>query len=93
MKYIHLNFRSVQKFTETEVEPAELLLRRAMPSSYKMSRGVKTITDLWWEWHSGLAGGVSVQYMNEKFGAYWRNNDRQFYNKRRRMIENDLSKL
>ena len=60
---------------------------RTIPNTYRMSRGVKAIPDLWREWHTGLAGGVSVQEMDMRFGASWRSDDRQFYSRRRRLIE------
>lgn len=37
-----------------------------------MSRGVYTVRDLWAEWHDGLSGQPSVEYLENNFGRKWR---------------------
>lgn len=68
--------------TSSQGEP-----HRTTPPRYRMSRGVKSVTDLWREWYSGLGGGYAVNDLELRYGASWRNNDRQFYNRRKRIID------
>jgi hypothetical protein len=43
------------------------------PPFYKMSQGIRTITDLHREWYVGLAGGFSVASLEQEWGTKWRN--------------------
>ncbi|CEP14475.1 hypothetical protein [Parasitella parasitica] len=53
--------------------------------TYRMSRGSTTLLRLWKEWHDGLGGGHSVQWMDENCPG-WFVNDKTFYSRRRRTI-------
>lgn len=55
-------------------------------SIYKLSRGLRTLDDLWREWHVGLgAGGHSVVFLDEHHPG-WSKNDHTFYSRRKRII-------
>ncbi|ORY97900.1 transcriptional activator of glycolytic enzymes-domain-containing protein [Syncephalastrum racemosum] len=53
--------------------------------TYRLSRDVKTVPELWREWHEGLPGRPSVVYMESK-GSHWRANDRSYYRRRQAII-------
>jgi hypothetical protein len=56
---------------------------------YKMSRAVKTLPDLWREWHTGLPGGYSIIELEEIStvnAPSWRADDGQFFYRRNRTI-------
>ncbi|KMS67138.1 hypothetical protein BVRB_034210 [Beta vulgaris subsp. vulgaris] len=58
-----------------------------------MSRGIRTVTDLWREWTEGLAGGPAVKDLIERLGTKWcQENERRFLNRRRVIINAVLSK-
>ncbi|SAM03403.1 hypothetical protein, partial, partial [Absidia glauca] len=42
------------------------------PPSYRMSRGIRTVTDLYREWNDGLAGGYSIISLEQRWGVKWR---------------------
>lgn len=56
----------------------------ALPPSYKMSRSITTVTDLWREWTVGLGSGLAVQRLEETYGARWRpdQSERVFFSRR-----------
>ncbi|SAM09828.1 hypothetical protein [Absidia glauca] len=58
------------------------------PPSYRMSRGIRTVTDLYREWNDGLAGGYSIISLEQRWGVKWRQDDKEkkFYNRRRSII-------
>ena len=53
------------------------------PVSYRMSRTIHTVTDLYKEWTVGLGTGPSVASLNDQYGVQWRvgwpHNEREFY--------------
>jgi hypothetical protein len=56
---------------------------------YKMSRAVKTLPDLWREWHTGLPGGYAIIELEEIStvnAPSWRADDGQFFYRRNRII-------
>ncbi|SAL97782.1 hypothetical protein [Absidia glauca] len=58
------------------------------PPSYRMSRGIRTVNDLYREWNDGLAGGYSIISLEQRWGVKWRQDDKEkkFYNRRRSII-------
>jgi hypothetical protein len=53
-----------------------------------MRRGTATIGQLWYEWHHGIDGQLSVVNKNKKFGASWRRGKaKQTYFRRKRVME------
>jgi hypothetical protein len=58
------------------------------PPLYQMSRGIKTVTDLYRAWNDGLAGDYSVESLEQRWGAKWRQDEKEkkFYNRRRSII-------
>lgn len=62
-------------------------LGRAKPS-YKLSREVRTIPDLWREWTVGLAGLPAVEGLDRLYGSQWRSgNERQYYSMRKVIVK------
>lgn len=59
--------------------------RHATTLAYRLSRGVKSIPELWREWHSGLGGGPSVLDL-ERLEPGWYSGDKSFFNRRRRIV-------
>lgn len=56
--------------------------------SYKLSREVRTIPDLWREWTIGLAGLPSVEELDRRYGSKWRpRGEAQYYSTRKRIID------
>ncbi|KAL2622031.1 hypothetical protein R1flu_002236 [Riccia fluitans] len=59
-----------------------------IPKSYKLSRGVVTVIDLWREWTEGLAGRLPVQLLEKKWGTTWCDgNERRFFNSRKVILD------
>ncbi|KAL0139964.1 transcriptional activator of glycolytic enzymes-domain-containing protein [Mucor lusitanicus] len=56
------------------------------PTTYRMSTGVHTVTDLYREWTEGLGGNYSVQYMNANYTG-WYSKQKSFYMRRRKIIK------
>ncbi|KAK4206866.1 transcriptional activator of glycolytic enzymes-domain-containing protein, partial [Rhypophila decipiens] len=44
----------------------------AEPPKHSMSRAVKTVSDLWREWTTGLQGGPSITALDNRWGSRWR---------------------
>jgi hypothetical protein len=56
--------------------------------SYKLSRQVMTIPDLWKEWTVGLGGLPSVASLDAVYGSHWRlRSERQYYSMRKVIID------
>ncbi|SAL96746.1 hypothetical protein [Absidia glauca] len=53
-----------------------------------MSRGIKTITDLYREWYDGLAGGYPVETLERQWGVKRREDqkERKLFKRRRSII-------
>jgi hypothetical protein len=63
------------------------------PPTYHLSRGITTILDLWREWTVGLGGQLSVEALDERWGARWRHGaEFQFYS-RRKVIIDEIKRL
>ncbi|KAL1989509.1 hypothetical protein VTN49DRAFT_6706 [Thermomyces lanuginosus] len=64
-----------------------------LPRTYRLSRTIKTVPELWREWTEGLNGGPSVQSLDAVYGAKWRveQAERMFYS-RRKVIIDDIFK-
>jgi hypothetical protein len=60
--------------------------------TYKMSRSIKTVKDLWREWKQGLGGHPAVEYLEATHGTSWRNGDDRFIN-RRKIILKEVERL
>lgn len=59
----------------------------AMPS-YRLSRQVVTVPDLWREWTVGLGGLPSVAALDAAYGSSWRSpSERQYYSMRKVIID------
>ena len=43
--------------------------------------------DLWFEWTEGRGGKPSILELNQKYGSDWRHDDKQMYNKRKKVID------
>ncbi|KAI3638343.1 hypothetical protein MIR68_003954 [Amoeboaphelidium protococcarum] len=56
---------------------------------YKMNSSVVTVSTLWQEWTSGIAGGPAVQDLEATFGTKWRKDqtESKFFNRRRVIID------
>lgn len=72
--------------------PANLLpnpMLRNQAESFTLSRGVKTVPDLWKLWESGINGSISVKDAKRRFGTEWPvgEKEKRFYRKRRRVID------
>ncbi|KAG2855641.1 hypothetical protein PC119_g12505 [Phytophthora cactorum] len=56
--------------------------------SYRMSRIIVSVRELWNEWEHGLSGGRPVKELEEQHGARWcTNGERRFFNRRRKIID------
>ncbi len=63
-------------------------LQEAAVPSYKLSRQVVTIPDLWREWMVGLGGLPSVAALDAAYGSRWRSHsERQYYSMRKVIID------
>ena len=63
------------------------------PMIYKLSRGIQTVTDLWREWTSGVAGGPAVKDLELRWGAKWcQGNERRFFSRRKQIVDEVLRK-
>jgi Transcriptional activator of glycolytic enzymes len=63
-------------------------LRPASVPSYKLSRQVRTVTNLWKEWTVGLAGQPSVTRLDNDYGSAWRTGaERQYYSSRKVIVD------
>lgn len=60
----------------------------AFVPSYKLSRQVNTIPDLWREWTVGLGSLPSVRELDAAYGSRWRSSsERQYYSMRKVLID------
>ena len=57
------------------------------PPVYKMSRGIKTVTNLWVKWLRGIGGGYAVHELERRWGTKWRNDDRKYFSCRIKIIQ------
>jgi hypothetical protein len=65
--------------------------RDAVPS-YRLSRQVTTVPDLWREWTIGLGGLPAVMALDAAYGSRWRGpSERQYYSMRKVIIDEVLS--
>jgi len=65
----------------------------AYTPSYKLSRQVVTVPDLWREWTQGLGGLPSVMALNASYGSRWRpTSERQYYSMRKVIIDEIISR-
>ncbi|KAG2775474.1 hypothetical protein Pcac1_g13972 [Phytophthora cactorum] len=56
--------------------------------SYRMSRSIVSVRELWNEWEHGPSGGRPVKELEEQHGARWcTNGERRFFNRRRKIID------
>jgi hypothetical protein len=56
--------------------------------SYRLSRQVRTVPDLWREWTVGLGGLPSVAALDAAYGSRWRSpSERQYYSMRKVIID------
>lgn len=61
--------------------------------SYRLSRQVVTIPDLWREWTLGLGGLPSVTALDAAYGSRWRSpSERQFYSMRKVIIDEIMAR-
>ncbi|TGZ78279.1 hypothetical protein EX30DRAFT_162262 [Ascodesmis nigricans] len=63
-------------------------------NTYKLSRAISTVQELWTEWEHGLKGSPSVKSLEAKYGPAWRKSqaERKFYS-RRKVIIDEVKKL
>lgn len=67
--------------------------RMAFVPSYRLSREVVTVTDLWREWTVGLGGLPSVASLDAAYGSRWRSpSERQYYSMRKVLIDEIVSR-
>lgn len=81
---------------EDEVEATEVSVadskykyqpsKKKKPITYRLSREVQTVPELWKEWHLGINGGPAVMELNSK-DKYWYMDDKVFYHRRLRIIQ------
>ncbi|OWZ01330.1 Short-chain dehydrogenase [Phytophthora megakarya] len=82
-QYVESIRRSVQTVEGNTAEfPAHLPL-----ATYKMTRGINTVVDLWREWDKCLYGGPAVRMLEEQHGTKWcSSEERRFFNRRKREL-------
>ena len=74
-------------------DPPSQQISEASPQtipSYRMSRAVKTVRDLWLEWSQGINGGPSVRSLEEAHGSVWRRGQKgehQWFSMRKKVID------
>ncbi|KAK9242470.1 transcriptional activator of glycolytic enzymes-domain-containing protein [Lipomyces tetrasporus] len=61
---------------------------RLVPT-YKMSRELESVFELWEEWENGLDGRPSIKYLEYNYGTQWRANsaEKQFFCRRKAIID------
>jgi hypothetical protein len=69
-------------------QPALTALPAEMPS-YKLSRTIKTVRELWMEWYEGLNGQPAIQTLEAQYGARWRphSKERVMFGRRKIIID------
>jgi hypothetical protein len=68
--------------------PAPAPARHDPVPSYRLSRQVATVPDLWREWTVGLGGLPSVAALDAAYGSRWRaQSERQYYSMRKVIID------
>lgn len=56
--------------------------------TFKLSRGIERVSQLWKEWYEGVDGRPAVQSLEDEFGTRWCSSDeRRFFNRRRKVID------
>ncbi|CAO3698979.1 unnamed protein product [Rhizopus stolonifer] len=55
------------------------------PASYRLSRGIITLTNLYREWTEGLGGNYSVEYININHPG-WYKDDKTLYKKKKKKL-------
>lgn len=64
------------------------------PISYKMSRTICSVQDLWREWNFGLSGRPAVKDLERSFGTKWRSNPSESrYFTGRKVIIDEIERL
>jgi hypothetical protein len=75
----------------TPPTPLEQLVQQGtgIVPSYKLSRQIYTIPDLWRMWTVGLGGMASVEELDARWGSGWRQSsaERQYYSMRKVLID------
>ncbi|EED12062.1 hypothetical protein TSTA_001330 [Talaromyces stipitatus ATCC 10500] len=61
---------------QEQPQQASLAVFTQMPS-YKLSRTIKTVRELWAEWTIGLNGQPAVQALEQQYGAKWRSDSKE----------------
>jgi hypothetical protein len=58
-------------------------------SSYKLSRALTTVMEVWKEYKIGLGGHPSVEHLDQTYKATWRkgSTERKFYSRRKRLYK------
>ncbi|KAG2209448.1 hypothetical protein INT47_008291 [Mucor saturninus] len=72
--------------TESSNVPANPSISRHPSSTFRLSTGVYTVTDLYREWKEGLGGNHSVEFMNTSHPG-WYSSQKSFYMRRRKIIK------
>jgi hypothetical protein len=56
---------------------------------YRLSRALRTVSDVWMEYDQGWQGGPAVRDLDSKFGTSWRSSEaeRKYYSRRRVFYE------
>jgi len=79
---------SVKSTKMQEIEPENMDIIQEQPQqaslasftqmpSYKLSRTIKTVRELWAEWTIGLNGQPAVQALEQQYGAKWRSDSKE----------------
>ncbi|KAK9484440.1 transcriptional activator of glycolytic enzymes-domain-containing protein [Lipomyces starkeyi] len=72
----------------TSARPVVRTPHRPAPT-YKMSRELESVFELWEEWENGLDGKPSIKYLEYNYGTQWRANsaEKQFFCRRKAIID------
>ncbi|KAK9375525.1 transcriptional activator of glycolytic enzymes-domain-containing protein [Lipomyces chichibuensis] len=72
----------------TSATPVVRTPHRPAPT-YKMSRELESVFELWEEWENGLDGRPSIKYLEYNYGTQWRANsaEKQFFCRRKAIID------
>ena len=69
--------------------------KQVQEPNYKLSRGLKTIAQIWQEYKYGINGQPSIESLNKQYGSMWRADSREnkFYSLRNHIYKAILKSI
>lgn len=82
-------FKSTLSSDQESSPPIASSLIEQYDGNFEMNKTIKTVTDVWQEWHIGIGNQSSIIAMDRQYGASWRKSaaKKKFYQRRKILIQ------